>query len=38
MTFVAWDEKPVENIEGKGVNAGNLYNFVFPQCFLPYEI
>ena len=28
-------KKPVENIMGKGENAGNQNFLLFPQCFLP---
>ena len=27
--------KPLENIVGKGENAGNQHFLLFPQCFLP---
>ena len=28
--------KPLENIVGKGENAGNQHFLLFPQCFLPF--
>ena len=34
-TFGDPDEKPSENIVGKGENAGNQHFLLFPQCFLP---
>ena len=30
-------KKPLENIVGKGENAGNQHFLLFPQCFLPYQ-
>ena len=27
---------PLENIVGKGENAGNQHFLLFPQCFLPF--
>ena len=35
MLLMAPTEKPFENIEGKGENAGNQHFLLFPQCFLP---
>ena len=29
-------KKALENIVGKGVNAGNQHFLLFPQCFLPF--
>ena len=29
-------EKYLENIVGKGENAGNQHFLLFPQCFLPF--
>ena len=38
MTFFdAPEEKPFQNIVGKGENAGNQHFSFFPQCFLSYE-
>ena len=31
-------KKPIENIEGKGENAGNQHFLLFPQCFLNDQI
>ena len=28
--------RPLENIVGKGENAGNQHFLLFPQCFLPF--
>ena len=30
-------EKPLENIVGKGENAGNQHFLLFPQCFLFFQ-
>ena len=35
--FDAPEETPVENIVGKGENAGYQHFLLFPQCFLPYQ-
>ena len=37
-TSRAYENKPVENIVGKGENAGNLHFLLSPQCFLSYKI
>ena len=31
-------KKPVENIVGKGENAGKQHFLLFPQCFLPNQL
>ena len=30
-------KKPLENIVGKGENAGNQHFLLLPQCFLPFQ-
>ena len=30
-------QRPLENIVGKGENAGNQHLFFFPQCFQPHQ-
>ena len=35
--FTTRSEKPFENIEGKGENAGNQHFLLFPQCFQPHK-
>ena len=36
-TLTTRRDKPVENIMGKGENAGKQHFLLFPQCFLPYQ-
>ena len=31
------EKEDLENIVGKGENAGNQYFLFFPQCFLPFQ-
>ena len=36
-TFNDSENKPFENMMGKGENAGNQHFLLFPQCFIPYQ-
>ena len=36
-TFDVPGEKALENIVGKGENAGKQYFLLFPHCLLPYK-
>ena len=37
MDFMTLREKPLENIVGKGENAGKQHFLLFPQFFLPCQ-